>query len=87
MITKEDALNLKYRDELHFKKCRKKVGPRGGVKITNTIVRVNGKTKTWKRDLNRFEVPISHGLYDHGYIDERNAYDFHLPKDCPLLKE
>jgi hypothetical protein len=87
MITKEDALKLKYRDELHFGECRKKVSPRGGVKITNTIVRVNGKVKTWKQNLSRFEVPIKHGLYDHSYVDERNAHDFHLPKDCPLLKE
>jgi len=86
-MTKEDALNLKYRDEVHFKECRKTVGPRGGVTITHTIVRVNGKVKTWKREPNRFCIPVKHGLYDSGYITEYSAENYHLPKDCPLLKE
>ncbi len=34
--------------------------------------RVNGKVKTWKRDKNRVQVPIKHGLYAHAYIDEYN---------------
>lgn len=87
MITKEMAINLNYRDEVHFKECRKKVGPRGGITVTNCIVRVNGKVKTWVREPNRFRIPIKHGLYESGYITEYTAGDFHLPKDCPLLKE
>lgn len=28
-------------------------------------VKVNGATKTWKRDLTRVEVPLKYGLYEH----------------------
>jgi len=39
--------------------------------------RVNGKVKTWKRDLSRIRVPLKHGLYDHDYLTEG---DLHLLK-------
>jgi len=32
--------------------------------------RVNGKVKTWKRDPNRVQVPIKHGLYNYDYLTE-----------------
>ena len=35
-------------------------------------VRRNGKTKTWKRDLNRFEIPVKYGLYEYYTIDNNN---------------
>lgn len=38
--------------------------------------RANGKTKTWKRDPNRFRVPVKHGMYDYGYIDNDNAHNY-----------
>lgn len=28
-------------------------------------VTINGKVKTWKRDINRFEVPCKYGLYEY----------------------
>ena len=36
----------------------------------NDVVRVkiNGKVKTWKRDINRFAVPVKYGLYEYGTI-------------------
>lgn len=36
--------------------------------------RRNGKTKTWKRNATKFQIPVKHGLYDYGYITEEN-YD------------
>ena len=35
-------------------------------------VRRNGKTRTWKRDLNRFEIPVKYGLYQYYTIDNTN---------------
>jgi hypothetical protein len=30
--------------------------------------RVNGQIKTWKRDPDRIQIPVKHGLYDHAYL-------------------
>lgn len=38
--------------------------------------RANGKCKTWKRNPERFQLPIKHGLYSYGYITEENAHLF-----------
>ena len=34
--------------------------------------KVNGKVKTWKRDLNRVSVPLKHGLYSYGTATEHD---------------
>jgi len=38
--------------------------------------RRNGKTKTWKRKPEAFQIPVKHGLYDYGYITQDNANEF-----------
>ena len=38
--------------------------------------RVNGKCKTWKRNPERFQLPIKHGLYSYGYLTNENAHLF-----------
>lgn len=38
--------------------------------------RANGKCKTWKRNPERFQLPIKYGLYSYGYITEENAHLF-----------
>ena len=30
--------------------------------------KVNGKVRTWKRDLNRVEVPVKYGLYEYSTL-------------------
>ena len=35
-------------------------------------VRRNGKTRTWKRTPNRFEIPVKYGLYQYYIIDDTN---------------
>lgn len=30
--------------------------------------RVNGEVKRWKRDPDRIQIPVKHGLYDHAYL-------------------
>jgi uncharacterized protein YjhX (UPF0386 family) len=36
-------------------------------------VKVNGSVKTWKRDNNRFSVPVKYGLYEFNRIEETNT--------------
>src|SRR3990167_6766732 len=38
--------------------------------------RRNGATKTWKTRPDEFRIPIKHGLYDYGYIDQDKAHQF-----------
>ena len=40
----------------------------------------NGKCKTWKRSPDAFSLPIKHGLYQNGYLDENNAHQFTVDK-------
>ena len=30
--------------------------------------RVNGQVKRWKRDPDRLQIPVKHGLYNHAYL-------------------
>lgn len=76
MITREQALKLHYRDEIHNEEL-----PCGG-KYSNTW-RVNGLVQTWKRDVERFRVPIKFGLRGYGEITELNSDQFHLASECP----
>ena len=41
-------------------------------------VRVNGKCKTWKTRPNEFRLPVKRGLYEFGYITEKNAKNWVL---------
>lgn len=76
MITKEQALAL---DELHYSNWHRSDGK-------CQRVRRNGKTRTWKKDLERFCFPGKWGLRDYPHITNDNAHLFHAPDDCPLLK-
>ena len=77
-MTVEEAKQLRYRQVLHYA-----VGP---CSAKPERWRVNGKVKTWKRDLGRVEVPVKWGLYWHGYLTERNVDCFHFEEDCPCTK-
>lgn len=42
--------------------------------------RRNGATKTWKRQPDKFRIPVKYGMYSYSYITER---DFcHLADGC-----
>ena len=83
MVTKQQvADNARFHCET-VRKCSRVVGPRGGVKVSIVEVRANGRMLTWKRDSARFHRPIKYGLYEYAYIDQDNAYWYHLPEDCP----
>ena len=45
---------------------------------TPTRCRRNGKTKVWKTRPSEFKIPVKHGLYDYGYIDENNCHEFYI---------
>jgi hypothetical protein len=45
--------------------------------------RRNGSTKTWKTRPGQFRVPIKVGMYEYGYIDNRNADEWSTIPDPP----
>lgn len=55
-ITLEEAKQLQYGDILHTEDGKR--------------WKVNGSVKTWKKDPNRIRVPLKHGLYAYGAIEE-----------------
>lgn len=79
MITVQQAMAA---SEFHLD-----AGCRQGGKVYK--VRRNGNTQRWKRQPERFRVPVKHGLYTYGDIDNYsmcNAELFHTAEDCPKLK-
>lgn len=42
--------------------------------------RVMGKVQLWKTRPQEFKIPVARGLYDHGYVTNRNAGSFTLRK-------
>lgn len=87
-MTLEQAKALTWRDELHYtgrRPCTITIGPRGGYSESITRARVSGAVKTWKRDPSRVRVPVKHGLYGSGYIDEHNLADWHLASECQAI--
>ena len=67
----EQVKNLKYGDIVHHREFKNADG-------TPARGRLNGKVKTWKRDINRVQAPMKHGLYDYFYITQDNMKDFEV---------
>lgn len=84
MLTRERALTS---TEFHCGPCERRVGPRGGVTERVERWRRNGATRTWRRDPQRWEVPVKHGLYQYATIRSSDAERWHAAEDCPLLRE
>lgn len=74
-ITIEQAKQLKYGTEIHYK-LKNADGK------TCMRFRVNGKIQLWKKQPNKYSVPIKHGLWKYGYLTQLNCNDFHLIDDC-----
>lgn len=94
-ITLAQAQALTYRDIVHFcpnpdKTRYTHYGLAIGCYSTETgkphavKCRVNGALKTWKRNPERFRIPVKYGLYDYGEITNENATDWYLPSECPI---
>lgn len=43
--------------------------------------RRNGATKTWKRDPDRFSLPVKYGLYECFRVDEGNCHQFFASRE------
>lgn len=72
MITKEQAIELGSQwgtVTLYHYRMRNRDG-------TALRARVNGKCKTWKREPERFQLPIKHGLRNCGYLADVNAHEW-----------
>jgi hypothetical protein len=86
MVTKEQAMRG---HDFHYTgkhECSRTVGPRGGVTVKVVAIRATGMCKTWVRSPDRFKLPIAYGLYEHSYLTEQNAAQFHLASECPILE-
>lgn len=60
-------------------------GPRGGITPAKPrLWKRNGQTKTWKRDPNRFALPVKHGLYAHDTITQDEAHLVCPESRCPV---
>lgn len=67
MITQEQADNATEFHDTTIRACEDQRQPR-----RSNVWRRNGKTKRWKRQPERFRIPVKHGLYSYGYIDSEN---------------
>jgi len=74
-LTIEKARTLTYRNVLAMNDEKNSDG-------TCVRWRVNGAVKTWKTRPNEFRIPVKHGMYDFGYITEKNYHLFHLNGTC-----
>jgi hypothetical protein len=73
-LSKEQALTV---SEVWFRIDNPKHKSYGDVRRA----RRNGATKTWKRDPERFRLPVKYGLYEHIVITEDNASSFYASED------
>jgi len=65
MITLQQAKDLKHGDTLHHTVNKNADG-------TPQRWRVNGMVKRWKRNPDRIQVPLKHGLYRYDYLTEND---------------
>jgi hypothetical protein len=75
ILTKEDALKLTYGNLVSMNNEKNYDG-------TCCRWRVTGKIKTWKTRPEEFKVPLKHGMYDYGYLTEKNFFYFHVHGSC-----
>jgi len=67
-MTKQDAMTLR-----HFHAVDPK---RSNADGTPMRVRANGACKIWKTRPEDFRLPVKHGLYSYGYIDQDTKGDW-----------
>ena len=81
-MTLDQLKVLERGDVLHENGCRITIGPRGGHTESIVCWRVSGCVRTWKRDVNRVEVPVKYGMYEHAVLDAHNCGKVHLESEC-----
>lgn len=82
-MNREQALSA---SQFHMNEgCTRHIGPRGAVKEYRTIYRRNGRNRLWKRDRERFEIPVKYGFRGpYLYVHNLNVIHFHTYEECPL---
>ncbi len=73
-MTLEQAKGLQHRTVLYHRSQRNADG-------SPSRWRVNGRPRVWKRQPQRVEVPLKHGLYDYDYLDDRILDDLCLTEE------
>lgn len=71
MITKEIAINARYRQEFHHVQLK-------NADLSPVRCRVNGKCKTWAKSPEKFRLPVKYGLKTCFYIDQNNCQNWIL---------
>ena len=75
MLNLETIFNLKHGDVLHNL-------PELATGIGCSRWRVSGKVRRWKRDPERFRVPLKHGLYTYDALLPGDESRVHLESEC-----
>lgn len=80
-VTKAEALVAQrfHRTGPYGRPCEGRLGPE--------VWRRNGKTQTWVRSPERFEVPVKFGMYSYGHITQTNADQYHIEQECTAPSE
>ena len=73
-MTRDQALKLERGDILYHLENRNADG-------TPQRWRVNGQVRTWKRDKNRIEVPLKHGMYAFAILTPQDFGQFATSED------
>lgn len=71
MITAEIASSLSHGQILHHVTEKNADG-------TPMRVRVSGKCQRWKKEPERFKLPVKYGLYQSGYIENWNCSQWNV---------
>lgn len=74
MLTKNDCVNSHYRQTFYHCTIKNSRG-------LPVVCRVNGKCKTWKKQTDKFKLPVKYGLRDCFYITNDNAYEWCLTEE------
>jgi hypothetical protein len=92
VITREQALKLGYSSLVHYtgpsgkrpsgSHCITILGPKGGIVSQIVQCRVSGMAQTWKRNPERFRLPVKFGLRESTSITESTAGYWHLASEC-----
>ena len=70
-MTRKHAVNAKNGSHFHHVTLKNSDG-------TPVRVRVTGVCKTWKRDTDRFQLPVKYGFKDCFYITEENCKNWRV---------
>lgn len=87
MITKEQAVNLPHNSYLHYGRCTRTIGPKGGVREKIERYRKVSMTKTWVTRPNEWQFTVRWGIHKTtSLVNHSDADLFHVESDCPLLR-